>query len=146
MEASDDLIRSVRVMRFIENHLIELMLLTCSACLSLRLFAFAPEAKRCVMGHSEVIGLIDHRILWGTFAAIACVLKIIGLICFQYREWFSTSMMCRFVGLFMSSVMWTIIGLAYLLDCPFEIAGLQMVLMGVSAGALQWTLDLRARC
>lgn len=143
MKSTGDLIWVHRALRFVECFFVELMLLICSASLSLRLLAFPNEAELCVSGHPHVIAIIEDRIFWGVTAAVACVLKIAGLACLANEKYWPLSMGCRLFGLFLSAIMWTIIGVSYLLDCPFEIAGLQMVMMGLSAGALKWTLNLR---
>lgn len=143
MDAAGDPIRRYRIIRFVEWHCVELMLLICSASLALRLFAFSDEARLCAGGHGHVVAIIDERIFWGTAAAVASTLKIVGLLDPAHANWRFVSTASRFVGLLISSVMWTIFGISYFLDCPYEIAGMPMVMMGLSAGALRWGLHLR---
>ncbi len=115
----------------------ELFLAVCSAWVAVQLW-FWPD--QFPLGNTPMAlsaGLRAHAASWALVCALAALLKLTGLACRFWTSWTRFSAALMICGLFMSIIMWTIVGATWEFDFPHSLA--PIILVGGALGAA-WQL------
>ena len=121
-----------------ESWRFELFLAFCSAWVATQLWVWPDQFP---LGNTPVslsAGLRGHEGSWALVCAIAALLKLSGLACRLRTPWTALSAGLMISGLFMSIVIWTIVGTTWAFDFPHSLA--PIILIGGALGAA-WQLS-----
>jgi hypothetical protein len=109
---------------------IDLFLIFCSSWVAVQLW-FWPEQFPLETGRVLLsAGVHGHEATWAFVCALAAVLKVGGLACACNARLLRLAGALMLAGLFMSIVIWTIMGLTWALDYPHSLA--PIILMGAA--------------
>jgi hypothetical protein len=115
----------------------ELFLAFCSSWVAVQLW-FWPD--RVPVGNTLVTlsdGLRGRGETWALICALAALLKLSGLACRFWTPWTGVSTVLMITGLFMSIVIWTIVGATWEFEFPHSLT--PIILIGGALGAA-WQL------
>jgi hypothetical protein len=115
----------------------ELFLAFCSSWVAVQLW-FWPD--RVPIGNTLVMlsdGLRGRAASWALICATAALLKLGGLACRFWTPWTGLSTALMITGLFMSIVIWTIVGATWEFEFPHSLS--PIILIGGALGAA-WQL------
>jgi hypothetical protein len=82
-------------------------------------------------------GLRGRGVSWALICALAAALKLSGLACRFWTRWTVVSTVLMICGLFMSIVIWTIVGATWEFEFPHSLS--PIILIGGALGAA-WQL------
>jgi hypothetical protein len=117
---------------------LELFLAFCSAWVAVQLWVWPDQFP---LGHTQTAlsaGMGGHERFWALVCGIAALLKVSGLACRLWTPWTTLSAGLMISGLFMSIVIWTIVGTTWAFDFPHSLA--PIILIGGALGAA-WQLS-----
>jgi len=115
----------------------ELFLAVCSAWVAVQLWFWPDQFPLGDVPTALSAGLRRHAAPWALVCALAALLKLSGLACRLWTPWTRISATLMICGLFMSIVMWTILGATWEFDFPHSLA--PIILVGGALGAA-WQL------
>jgi hypothetical protein len=116
---------------------LEIFLTFCSGWMAIQLWFFPNQFPLGNIAVSLSDALRGQEPSWAFFCTLAALLKLCGLACRRWTTWNGISAGLMIAGLFMSVVIWTIIGLTWSWNYPHSMAPL--LLIGGSLGAA-WQL------
>jgi len=117
----------------------ELFLAFCSAWVAAQLWFWPGHFPLGATPMALSTGIRGHEQHWALVCVIAALLKLSGLVCRLWTPWIETSAALMITGLFMSIVIWTIVGASWSFDFPHSLA--PVILIGGALGAA-WQLSL----
>lgn len=115
----------------------ELFLAFCSAWVAVQLWFWPDQFPLGSTPVSLSAGLRGHQGSWALVCATAALLKVSGLACRWWTPWTGMAAALMICGLFISIVIWTIVGATWAFDFPHSLA--PIVLIGGALGAA-WQL------
>ena len=115
----------------------ELFLAFCSAWVAVQLWFWPDQFPLGSTPMSLSAGLRGHAAPWALVCSLAALLKVSGLALRFWTRWTLTSASLMICGLFISIVIWTIVGTTWAFDFPHSLA--PVILIGGALGAT-WQL------
>ena len=117
----------------------ELFLAFCSGWVAIQLWFWPDQIPMGTSPEALSSSLRGHEPTWALITALAALLKVSGLVCRVWTPWILASSVLMLSGLFMSVVIWTIVGITWAFDFPHSVA--PIILIGGGLGAA-WQLSL----
>lgn len=115
----------------------ELFLAFCSAWVAAQLWFWPGQFPLGATPMALSTGIRGHERHWAVVCVIAALLKLSGLAGRLWTPWIGASAALTITGLFMSIVIWTIVGVSWSFDFPHSLA--PIILIGGALGAA-WQL------
>jgi hypothetical protein len=115
----------------------ELFLAFCSAWVAVQLWFFPGQFPLGSTPMALSAGLRGHEAAWALVCTVAALLKSGALVLRFWTQWTGLSAALMICGLFISIVIWTIVGTTWAFDFPHSLA--PVILIGGALGAA-WQL------